>query len=237
MSSPGLLKLLWLASPALPVGAFSYSEGLEAGVEAGILCDEETTTHWILEQLHLSLSRSDLPVVAQAMLAWKSHDYSRIQRLNHWILATRETHEFRRQTEQMGKSLLAWSTQFNTPSDAPIAKSAPSMAHLALEAAGLTQPTYPVVCAAIAAHSQANIDDTLYAYAFGWAENQVQSAIKSVPLGQSQGQRALAHICDQIPQAVTFAMLLDDEDRQAFSPMLALYSCWHETQYSRLFRS
>jgi urease accessory protein len=237
MSSPGLLKLLWLASPALPVGAFSYSEALEAGVEAGVIHDEITATEWITEQLHLSLSRSDLPVVAQAMLAWKSHDYSRIHQLNHWVLATRETHEFRRQTEQMGKSLQDWSSQFNTPSSASLAKSAPTMSHLALQAAGLVQPTYPVVCAAIAAHSQANIDDTLYAYAFGWAENQVQSAIKSVPLGQSQGQRALAHVCDQIPQAVAYAMLLDEDDRQAFSPMLALYSCWHETQYSRLFRS
>ena len=65
----------------------------------------------------------------------------------------------------------------------------------------------------------------------------MQSAIKTVPLGQSAGQRILARLADAIPQAVEDALASTDEDRQAFTPMLAILSSQHEIQYSRLFRS
>ena len=103
-----LLQLLWLASPALPVGGFSYSEGLEAAIEAGAVKDEGGAQIWLLDQLHLCLGRSELPLLAQAIVAWAAHDAARIAALNAWALTTRESGELRRQTEQMGRSMLEW---------------------------------------------------------------------------------------------------------------------------------
>ena len=224
----GLLQLLWLASPALPVGGFSYSEGLESAVDAGLVHDETSASGWLVDQLLLSLARSDLAVVAQAIPAWRSHDLARISALNDWVLQTRETAELRQQTEQMGRSLFTWA-------DA-LGELGRGVAE-ALASAQLDPPTYPVAMACAAAHSGALPEDSLTGFAFGWAENMVQAAIKSVPLGQSAGQRMLARLAQAIPEAVTKAQSLTDDTRQAFTPLLAILSAQHETQYSRLFRS
>lgn len=227
-SAASLLQILWLASPALPVGGFSYSEGLEAAVEAGLVHDEASAATWLTDQLHLALARSDLAVVAQAIPAWRAGDLARITELNRWVLQTRETVEFRLQTEQMGRSLLEWSRQLGDLGAGVFEQ---------LQSAQLDPPTYPVACACAAARAEASVRDCLVGYAFGWAENMVQASIKSVPLGQSAGQRMLARLAQQIPAAVDHAMALPDAERQAFSPMLAILSARHETQYSRLFRS
>ncbi|WP_374694542.1 urease accessory protein UreF [Hydrogenophaga pseudoflava] len=224
----GLLHTLWLASPALPVGGFSYSEGLEAAVDAGLVRDEASAAAWLADQLQLSLARSDLAVVAQAIPAWRANDLARIRALNDWVLRTRETQEFRLQTEQMGRSLQAWAQSLGEFGGGVLQR---------LQAADLQPPTYPVAMACAAAASGAPLADSLAGFAFGWAENMVQAAIKSVPLGQSSGQRMLARLVTEIPGAVAYAMALGDEDRQAFTPLLAILSARHETQYSRLFRS
>lgn len=224
----GLLHTLWLASPALPVGGFSYSEGLEAAVDAGLVHDEASATAWLADQLHLSLARSDLAVVAQAIPAWRANDLARIARLNNWVLATRETQEFRLQTEQMGRSLLAWAQSLGDLGGGVLQQ---------LLAADLQPPSYPVAMACAASASGAPLPDSLAGYVFGWAENMVQAAIKSIPLGQSAGQRMLAQLVREIPAAVEHALSLSDDQRQAFTPMLAILSARHETQYSRLFRS
>lgn len=224
----GLLHTLWLASPALPVGGFSYSEGLEAAVDAGLVHDETSAADWLADQLQLSLARSDLAVVAQAIPAWRSGDLARIAALNDWVLATRETQEFRLQTEQMGRSLQAWAQSLGALGGGVLQQ---------LQAANLQPPSYPVAMACAAAASGAPLTDSLAGYAFGWAENMVQATIKSVPLGQSAGQRMLARLVAEIPSAVTHAQSLDDEQRQAFTPLLAILSARHEHQYSRLFRS
>lgn len=227
-SAASLLQILWLASPALPVGGFSYSEGLEAAVDAGLVKDEGSAASWLIDQLHLGLARSDLAVVAQAIPAWRGNDLARINALNHWVLHTRETLEFRLQSEQMGRSLLEWARQLGELGAGVFEK---------LQTARLDPPTYPVACACAAACTDASVRDSLLGYAFGWTENMVQAAIKSVPLGQSAGQRMLARMAQQIPDAVEHALDLPDERRQAFTPLLAILSARHETQYSRLFRS
>ena len=232
-ATPGLLQLLWLASPALPVGGFSYSDGLEAGVACLQVHDERSVGDWVVEQLHISLARCDLAVMAQAIPAWHNADFERVHALNNWVLHTRETHELRRQTEQMGRSLVVWAGQFD-PSNADLPA---TKAHHALQACALAVPTFPVVCAAVAACGLASHADALSAHAFTWAENQVQAAIKAVPLGQSAGQRILARLVQDIPTAVATAQALNDFTRQACAPMLAIHSAQHETQYSRLFRS
>jgi urease accessory protein len=223
-----LLQVLWLASPALPVGGFSYSEGLEAAVEAGLVSDEASAARWLTDQLHLTLARSDLAVVAQAIPAWQHRDHARLHALNDWVLQTRETREFRLQSEQMGRSLLEWARQLGELGAGVFER---------LNSAGLQPPSYPLAMACAAASLDADRHDSLLGFAFGWAENMVQAAIKSVPLGQSAGQRMLARLALEIPAAVDHAIALPDDARQAFTPLLAIHSARHETQYSRLFRS
>ena len=92
------LQLTWLASPALPVGGFSYSEGLESAVEAGLVKTEAQAGAWLLDQLHLSLARAELAVAAQAFNAWRDNDAGRVTALNEWIRLTRESAESRQQT-------------------------------------------------------------------------------------------------------------------------------------------
>jgi urease accessory protein len=217
----GLLQLIWLASPALPIGGFSYSEGLESAVDRALVTNEETAAAWLLDQLHLSLSRCDLAVIGQAIAAWQAEDVTRIAGLNAWVLQTRETSELRQQTEQMGRSFVEWLKTVQ-----------PEVAARAKD-----QLTYPVAFALAASAGAASTRDCLLAFAFGWAENMMQAAIKSVPLGQSAGQRILRALAAQIPAAVDHALVLADDQRQAFSPVLAILSAQHETQYSRLFRS
>ena len=227
MAPGALLDLLWLASPALPVGGFSYSEALEAAVEAGLVTNEEQARAWLLDQLNLSLARADLAVVAAAHAAWLTGDDGRIRALNDWVLLTRESSELRQQAEQMGRSMLEWLRNQPEGADDP---------RLAL-LASLKPPTWPVAWALGAARGEAALEPSLVAHAFGWAENLVQAALKAVPLGQSAGQRILAALARDIPAAVAHALSLDDQHRQAFTPMLAILSARHETQYSRLFRS
>jgi urease accessory protein len=225
-SPKALLQLMQLASPALPVGGFSYSEGLEAAVEAGVVSSEQQAGDWLVDQLQLSLARADLPVLAQALPAWQARDLERIQALNDWVQHTRESAELRQQTQQMGRSLAEWLKNRGSP-DARIAQLA------SLRPA----PTWPVAFALAAALTGAPLRDVLLSFGFGWAENMVQAAMRSVPLGQSAAQRMLARLIDALPDAVRHAAALDDDTRRAFTPMLAILSAMHETQYSRLFRS
>jgi urease accessory protein len=233
ITDAALLQLIWLASPALPVGGFSYSEGLEAAVDRGLVGNEESAALWLLDQLHLTLSRADLAATAQAITAWRAGDGERIAQLNDWVLQTRETAELRQQTEQMGRSLVEWLRTIRPDLVEGLAArwTAPAPARTD------TSLTYPVACALAVSGTQANARDALLALAFGWAENMVQAAVRSVPLGQSAGQRILARLAAEIPAAVDSALALRDDDRQAYSPMLAILSAQHETQYSRLFRS
>ncbi len=220
-----LLQLMWLASPALPVGGFSYSECLESAVDSALVTTAPQASDWLVEQLHTSLARSDLAVIAQAIVAWQEDDAPRIIQLNSWVLCSRESSELRAQTEQMGRSLLEWLRNHTTAQPEQIALLA------------ALQPTYQLAFALAASSTGAPLRDCLLTYAFGWAENMVQATIKAVPLGQSAGQRILSALAAEIPAAVDMALRLDDTTRQAFSPMLAILSSQHEVQYSRLFRS
>jgi urease accessory protein len=220
-----LLGLMWLASPALPVGGFSYSEGLESAVDAGIVHDGPSAADWLADQLQLGLARADLPLLAAAHAAWAAHDAARIAELNTWMLATRETTELRAQCEQMGRSMLEWLRQRgDDPRVATLAALQPA-------------PAWPIAFALATVQAGAAVRDALLTFGFSWAENQVQAALKAVPLGQSAGQRILARLAQDLPAAVEAALALGDDARQAFTPMLAIRSAQHETQYSRLFRS
>jgi urease accessory protein len=208
-----LLQLLWLASPTLPVGAFSYSEGLEAAVDAGLVHDEATAGDWLLNQLELVQARAELPLQAAAFRA----EEQALVPLNAWVLQTRESAELLQQCTQMGRSLCAWMTSQG------------------LAPPELKPPTWPVVYARAARQRGTPLEPMLHAAAFAWAENLVMAAVRAVPLGQSAGQRLLGRLVEAIPAAVEQALAA--EEALAFSPGLACLSARHETQYSRLFRS
>ncbi|WP_311224095.1 MULTISPECIES: urease accessory UreF family protein [unclassified Acidovorax] len=228
LPAASLLQLIWLASPALPVGGFSYSEGLEVAVERAGVATESAASDWLTEQLQLTQVRGDMAVLQQALAAWRNTDHARVRVLNDWVLHTRETSEMRLQTEQMGRSFADWLRNQHA---------CDAQRLLDVAALAALPPTYPVAFALAASFTEASARDVLLAYTFGWAENMVQAALKAVPLGQSAGQRILARLAAAMPAAVACALQTGDAERQAFSPMLAILSAQHETQYSRLFRS
>src|SRR6218665_3820293 len=286
LPAASLLRLIWLASPALPVGGFSYSEGLESAIENTGLASETAVADWLVRQLHLTRARAHMsarappppprprarptrPVPAKALGAWRRGDVAAVRALDDWVLHTRETSEQRLQTEQMGRSLGEWlrnqNRQHQASAEVPTAEPDPPVAHDTMPAPARMQQaqpaaraaaepalpdrrcqplegqgyfTYPVAFAqAAAAATQAPVRQGLLAYAFGWAAKMGQAALKSMPLGQSAGQRILARRADAIPAAADQAIALMDSERQAFAPMLAILSARHETQSSRLFRS
>ncbi|MEN9315800.1 MAG: urease accessory protein UreF, partial [Pseudomonadota bacterium] len=193
--------------------------------DSGRVRGESDASDWLLDQLRHGLSRSELCVVVDAHRAWLASDLRRITALNDWMLATRESSELRRQTEQMGRSMLEW-----------LRNGEPDPRLEAL-AALTPAPTFPIAFALASAHAGATPREAALSFGFGWAENMVQAAMKSVPLGQAAGQRILARLAGQLPECVDRALVTGDADRLAFLPMLAILSSQHEVQYSRLFRS
>jgi urease accessory protein len=245
LSAVARMQLMWLASPALPVGGFSYSEVMESAVEAGLVTHEAQAQAWLTDQLMLSVARADLAVVARAVPAWQHQRLDRLVELNDWVAQTRESSELRLQTEQMGRSLVEWLRNRHTRDVGDAGH--PVDPRVALCGQLSPAPTWPVAFALAVAQclpaptardtGDALLRDAMLSYTFGWAENMVQAAIKAVPLGQSGGQRILQALLARIPEAIDHALSLNDSQRQAFTPMLAILSAQHETQYSRLFRS
>jgi urease accessory protein len=159
------------------------------------------------------------------VIAWQARDTQRLTELSEWVHATRETAELRLQSEQMGRSMLEWLRNQNTVKAESV------------DLCNALVPTYPLTFSLALSLTGAPIEQCLQTYAFGWAENMVQAALKSIPLGQNSGQRILLAMAQNISQAVSQALATTDETRQVFSPVLAILSAQHETQYSRLFRS
>ena len=226
LSPASLLQLMRLASPSLPVGGFSYSEGLESAVDAALVRDEASAQRWLADQLCLGLARADLPILARALAAWRRGDVAHVEALNRWFATTRETGELLRQAEQMGRSLALWLRYRGAAEERLVRLEALQPA-----------PTWPIAFALAAVDSGASARDVLVTFAGGWTENMAQAAVKAVPLGQAAAQRILAALAAEIPAAVDAALRLASADMQAFTPMLAILSARHEEQYSRLFRS
>lgn len=220
MSRNSLTALLQLASPTLPVGAYSYSQGLESAIDAGLVHDEASSLAWIVDGLRLVLARYEAPVWLRLHRACRSMDHESLRCWNEDFLATRETAELRAETVQMGYSL---GQLLRTLGHAPC-----------LDA---DEIAYPTAHAWACACWSIDEDEGLIAYLYGWAENQVMAALKTVPLGQSAGQRLLLGLRAIIGEAAQIARGLEDHELSTQTPMLAILSSRHEVQYSRLFRS
>lgn len=230
MSKLSLLRLLQLSSPTLPVGAYTYSQGLEWAIDCGLLRNEADVQQWISDLLHGNIGHFEAPLLARLMDAFADIDRAealpRIAALNMRYLASRESSELRAETLQMGYSLLK------------LLADLPGFPHAALAALQtLAQPTFPAAWACAAAAWQIDVREALCAYIWAWAENQTMAAIKAVPLGQTAGQRMLLALGQHIPEVAVRSADLDADACCNFAPGFAIASSRHETQYSRLFRS
>ena len=214
-----LAKLLQLASPTLPVGAYSYSGGLEAAIEAGAVHDAASAERWIGDALEFSLARMEGPVVFSFLCGFSRKDFAKVKETNEMFLASRESAELRAETVQMGYSLNRLCKD------------------LGLGEVPVQEPSFPAAFAYAAAQWQIEPEAALQAYLWAWLENQVMAAVKAVPLGQTDGQRILFSLGGLLPSFATKAMQLEDQELGNFAPGLAMMSSQHETQYSRLFRS
>jgi urease accessory protein len=221
-----LVRLLHLGSPALPIGAYSYSQGLEQVVDDGTVHDAASALRWIGDVLELVVARSEAPILWRLLLAVRDGEWGAYARRNAWFRASRETAELRAETEQMGASLAKLAGELDLID---------ASARRALERAAPV--TLPAAYALAVRGFAVPADASLAAYVWSWLENQTLAAIKLVPLGQVAGQRLLAALGAKIPNVVAMAMTLADDDISTFAPGLALASSRHETQYTRLFRS
>ena len=220
------LALLQLVSPALPVGAFSYSEGLEVLVQAGALQDEATLEQWLTAELErgaLRLEAAALSLFAKDLNCWQgATDQSacrRIVDLDCWLLATREAAEVRAQQRQMGGSLMQLLADMGHPLPEPVPLAWP--AAWAWAAVSLNVP----------------VQEMVEGYLYGWVANQLSAAVRLVPLGPTRAQvlqqRLLPLIADQAKQ------LLGQDPRELWSGSVgaSLAQLAHAELYSRLFRS
>jgi urease accessory protein len=226
MRTAELTALLHLASPALPIGAFSYSQGLESAIEHGFIHDGNTARDWIASGLSHVLARGELPLLAHQMNRWREHEASALAAADEEFLASRESAELRRETQQMGWSLAQLCTQLEWGDTARLAT---------LNA--IKPVSQPTAFAFAAWANGAATDATLAAYAFSWVENQAAAALKAVPLGQIAGQRIIMALRDAIDTAVQRALATSPDEINTFAPQLGILSARHESQYSRLFRS
>jgi urease accessory protein len=219
----GLLRLLQLISPSLPIGMYCYSQGLEMAVDDGLLTNENQTGEWIEGVMERCISRVDLPLFIRFYSAWKNDDSLSIRYWSHMLIACRETAELRAEDLQTGQALARLLHSLEIEKSSVWVRNAETTLVNMFAFASVTWDI-PVREAAIG-------------YLWSWLENQVLCAVKLVPLGQVSGQRLLTQLADRIPILVDSAFEINDINIGGGAFSLALVSSRHEMQYSRLFRS
>jgi urease accessory protein len=226
MQSAALLHLLQLASPSLPIGAYSYSQGLEAALEQGLVRDEATARAWIADALHHVVARFEAPVLWRLMHGFATRNAVTVAEWTERFLAARDTAEFRAETIQMGYSLTRLAVDLGLGDE--------TMRSM-LDA--LSEVPLPTALAYCAVALDVPREAALLGMLFSWTENQVLVCVKSVPLGQVAGQRLLLSLRPEVEAATRHAQELNDDELSNWSPGLSLLSMRHEVQYSRLYRS
>lgn len=218
-----LLRLLQLTSPALPIGAYNFSQGLEWAVEAGWVPDEAGLLGWCRGLLQHAVGTLDAPLLLRLRAAFDADDERAAQRWSARLLAARETAELRAEERHLARALAKVLTELRVPGAATWLERA--------------EATHAALFALAARHGGVAPQAMAQGYLWSWCENQVLGALKLMPLGQSAGQRVLDALLRQIPAVAARAATLADEDVGASAPHAVMGSAWHETQYSRLFRS
>jgi len=213
---------LHLASPALPIGAYAYSQGLEYAVDAAWVTDEGTTLEWLQGLSRHAVGTLDLPVLRRLYDAWTSNDSGALRHWNDVLIASRETLESRAEERHLGRALARVLVTLGV---------AEASGWLEQDAALCTLFSLAAVRWRIRA------PDVLGGYLWAWTENQVLAAVKLVPLGQSAGQRLLQSLIAEMPGITHRALAVKDHEIGVGTVSQALASALHECQYSRLFRS
>lgn len=221
-----LSRLLQLSSTMLPVGAYSYSQGMEWAIECGDVADKESTQAWISDVMQLNMASFELPMLYRLYHAWQRDDASAVSDWDAAFQGGRDTAESLAETRQMGYSFCRLLNDLDALPDRFLSR---------LNA--LHEPAFPTVYAGVAGAWNIQVHDMLQAYAWTWLENQVAAAMKTVPLGQVAGQKMLYALGQVLPQLVEQALRLEDDELSNFAPSFSIAGCLHETQYSRLFRS
>ncbi|MGN6285128.1 MAG: urease accessory protein UreF [Afipia sp.] len=216
------LQLLRLVSPSLPVGAFSYSRGLEWAVHSGIVKDEAGVRDWVFGTLEHSYTVLDGALFWRMVHALKQDDSEQFLALDAWLAAGRESRELALEDRRMGEAL----HRLLLDLEVPLARRDPGRA-----------VTYPAMFAIATHHWRVAPADALKGLMWSVVEAQVAAAIRLVPLGHTAGQRVLIAAVQVIERAAENAASLRDDDIGNVAPRMAMASAWHETQYSRLFRS
>ncbi|MEA5506827.1 urease accessory protein UreF [Halotia wernerae UHCC 0503] len=218
------LSILQLASPALPVGAYSYSEGLETLVENGAIANQKSLKHWLAAELYYGAIRLEAAVMVRAEQSAKIGDVETLCRWNMWLSAARETQELRASSWQMGRSLMQLLGKLQ-PEILPLVNIVGNPCN------------YAIAFGIASAHWQINIQAALLGYLYSWASNLITAGIKLIPLGQTAGQELLLELQPLISAAALEILNLEDDQLSCCSWGLSLASMQHETQYTRLFRS
>lgn len=223
-SSTAFLSLMQLTNASLPVGAYSYSEGIETRVETGAIATVTDLHHWLDQELQYGGIQTEAAIVVRAYRAVQADQPSQLADWNHWLSAARETEELRQQSWQMGRALARLLPQLNADTESW------------LEAVG-TPCNFAIAFAIAAAVQPIPLEMTIRGYLHSWASNLINAGIRLVPLGQTEGQILLHNLHPVIEQTVTTVMALEDADLSSGGWGLSLASMQHETLYSRLFRS
>jgi urease accessory protein len=218
-----LLRLLQLASSGLPIGGYSYSQGIEWAVERGWICDAATLNAWLGTLITGPLTTLEIPIFARLYHAAAAHDSDQLRYWSDWLLASRETRELRDEERQRGRAL------------------ATLLVELDSAIATRWQPHLPrcqsSAMAIAASHWQIPLASAAHALAWSWLEATTLAGVKLVPLGQTAGQRLLFTLAHPLAAAIENGLKLRDSEIGGSAPALAIASSRHEGQYTRLFRS
>lgn len=224
MNTASLLSLLQLVSPALPVGAYTYSEGIETLVQAQAMQTAAQLEQWLVQELRYGAIRVEAAVLVRAYDAALNSDLDRLNEWNQWLSALRDTTELRAQSWQMGQSLARLLRDLE-----------PATQDLFNQ---ITEPiNFAISFAVAAAHWQIDLASAVLGYLQSWAANLINAGVRLVPLGQTQGQRLLLNLQPQLAQTSQQVLKLQNDQLECCSWGVSLASMNHETLYSRLFRS
>jgi urease accessory protein len=218
-----LTRLLQLASPALPVGAFAWSEGLEFAVHTGWVNDESSARQWILGVLANCVARLDVPMFQCLHRAWRNDDEVAVREHSRWLLACRESAELRAGDRQLGQALARVLVELGETRARAWCRD--------------KDVSFAAMFALASARWHIQARHAAIAMMWSWCENMVASSIKLVPLGHSAGQRLLYEAGALLPELCVAGFALERDCIAGGAPGLALASAAHETQRTRLFRS
>jgi urease accessory protein len=219
-----LLRLLQLASPALPVGAYSYSEGLEYAIEAGWVTNAAELRQWLEDGLRAGSVQIEAAIMGRAYRHWMAGDYEVARAWDAWLTASRETEELRGQSRDMGRALIRLLQQLESPDEQ-------------LAALSRWDGNFAAAFGIAAARWAIAPRPATLGYLQSWAANLISAGVKLIPLGQTDGQRLLVGLEPALARATDEVLRLDDEELASSGFGMVLASCAHETQYTRLFRS